>query len=104
MYHIIIKLNTERGHIFLLLNHRRRQIVKVNNNQLGKAFTPISLLQHSRKHFIWDISLHRHISNLLSYKGEQYDILTSSYSDCFTVVMELVSLPLICIHHNKFPS
>lgn len=95
MYHII-RLNTERCHIFLLLNHRRCQIVnstKISWEKLSHHFAVAT----QRKHFIWDISLHQHISNLLSYKGGQYNTFTSSCRDCFTVLMKLVSLPLICI-------
>lgn len=76
---------------------------KVNNNQLGKAFTPACCLDRDRfvhnsdsQKVLWDISFHQHISNF--YKDGQYDTFTSCYyRDCFTVMMKLVSLPLICI-------
>lgn len=74
---------TEHWNMFPLLNHRRCQIT--DNNV--EAFTP-SRCCNSRKHLIWDISLHQHVSNLLSHKDERHPTLTSSCRDYLTAVKE----------------
>lgn len=78
--------------MFLLLNHRRCK--NAENNV--EAYTHLTVATVG-KHLTWDISLHQHVSNLLSHKDEQHHTLTSSCRDYLTAMRELVSLPLICI-------